>query len=118
MQLVGIIPGIPGYLELVVVLMVGLLLFGRRLPEIGRSVGRTIVEFKKGIREVKDDVSTAVTTTPPATNPIQTPPESTAGQPENAPAASSKADASSSPAGDSAAANPAAADDKTPPDQT
>lgn len=117
MQLVGIIPGIPGYLELVVVLMVGLLLFGRRLPEVGRSVGRTIVEFKKGIREVKDDVNTASTSNPPAANQID-PPASTAGQAGNAPAVSGDAGASPSPAGDSAAATPSAAGDKAPPDQT
>lgn len=115
MQLVGIIPGIPGYLELVVVLMVGLLLFGRRLPEIGRSVGRTIVEFKKGIREVKDDVNTAATSDPPTSNQLQPPPASTTGQQGNATAATG---ASPSPTGDSATAAPSAAADKTPSDQT
>lgn len=118
MQLVGIIPGIPGYLELVVVLMVGLLLFGRRLPEVGRSVGRTIVEFKKGIREVKDDVNTAATSNPPAENQIDPPSATTTGQPGNAPAVSGDAGGSSSPAGDSETATPSAAGDKTPPDQT
>jgi sec-independent protein translocase protein TatA len=32
-----------------VILVVGLLIFGRRLPEVGKNVGRTIVEFKKGL---------------------------------------------------------------------
>ena len=31
------------------VLVVGLLIFGRRLPEVGKNLGRTIVEFKKGL---------------------------------------------------------------------
>lgn len=49
----------PGGWELVVILVVGLLIFGRRLPEIGRSVGRTIVEFKKGLRDVHEDINTS-----------------------------------------------------------
>jgi sec-independent protein translocase protein TatA len=32
-----------------VLAMIGLLVFGRRLPEVGKNLGRTIVEFKKGL---------------------------------------------------------------------
>ena len=47
---------LPGATELIVIGVVGLLLFGRRLPDVARSMGRSIVEFKKGIRDAKDDV--------------------------------------------------------------
>jgi sec-independent protein translocase protein TatA len=59
MTMLSLIPGIPGWSELLVIAFVGLLLFGRRLPEVGRSLGRSIVEFKKGINDVKDDVDRA-----------------------------------------------------------
>lgn len=43
--------------ELVVVLLIVLLLFGAsRLPEIARALGKSIKEFKKGAKEVKDDI--------------------------------------------------------------
>jgi len=32
-----------------IVLAIGLLIFGRRLPEVGKNLGKTIVEFKKGL---------------------------------------------------------------------
>lgn len=44
----------PGPLELIVILAVLVLVFGRRLPDIARSVGRSLTEFKKGINEAKD----------------------------------------------------------------
>ena len=47
---------LPGGMEWVVILLVGLMLFGRRLPDVARSIDKSIVEFKKGIREVKDDI--------------------------------------------------------------
>jgi len=50
-----IIPNVGG-LELAVIAIVLLLLFGRRLPEVGRSLGQGIVEFKKGLKDVTDDI--------------------------------------------------------------
>lgn len=46
----------PGPLELTVILVFALLLFGKRLPDVMRSMGRGVVEFKKGIRGIEDEV--------------------------------------------------------------
>ena len=48
--------GLPGGYEWIVLLVLGLLIFGRRLPEVGRSLGRGIVEFKRGIKGIDDEI--------------------------------------------------------------
>ena len=51
--------------ELGILLVLGLLIFGRRLPDLGRSVGRTIVEFKKGLAGIESDVNSSSNTPTP-----------------------------------------------------
>jgi sec-independent protein translocase protein TatA len=42
--------------EVVVVGFIALLLFGNRVPEVMRSLGRGISEFKKGVSNVEDEI--------------------------------------------------------------
>jgi sec-independent protein translocase protein TatA len=51
------LPGGPG--EWLMIAAIGLLLFGKRLPEVGRGLGKSIVEFKKGLKGIEDDVEEA-----------------------------------------------------------
>lgn len=46
----------PGGWEWLIILIVALLIFGKRLPEVMKSLGRGIVEFKKGVKGVEDEV--------------------------------------------------------------
>src|SRR5688572_18954811 len=48
--------GLPTGWEWIVLLVLGLLIFGRRLPEVGRSLGRGIIEFKKGIKGIEEEI--------------------------------------------------------------
>ncbi len=55
MHTLAFLPNI-GWTEMLVVGVILLLLFGRRLPEVGRSLGQGIVEFKKGLKDIGDDI--------------------------------------------------------------
>ena len=46
----------PGLPEMLIVGVVALLLFGKRLPEVARSLGRSMVEFKKGMSSIEHEV--------------------------------------------------------------
>ncbi|MHC5002614.1 MAG: Sec-independent protein translocase subunit TatA/TatB [Planctomycetota bacterium] len=57
--------GLPGGGEWIILLILGLLIFGRRLPEVGRSIGKSIVEFKRGIKDIETDVEAESSRTAP-----------------------------------------------------
>ncbi|MEY3142715.1 MAG: hypothetical protein RLY21_1208 [Planctomycetota bacterium] len=47
---------LPGGMEWIIILVIGLLIFGRKLPDVGRGLGQGIREFKRGLKDVEDDV--------------------------------------------------------------
>jgi sec-independent protein translocase protein TatA len=47
--------------EIVLLLVLGVLLFGgSQLPRLGRTVGRTVSEVRKGVSGIEDEVDAAV----------------------------------------------------------
>ena len=62
----------PGHI--ILLLIVGVLLFGRRLPEVGRYLGKGIVEFKKGLKGLEDEVDTGSAAAPTQQAPALEPP--------------------------------------------
>lgn len=46
-----------GPTEIIVVMVIALVLFGHKLPEVARSLGKGIIEFKKGVGGVEDDIA-------------------------------------------------------------
>lgn len=64
--------------ELAIFATIALLLFGKRLPEVARSLGKGIVEFKKGVRGIEDEVNQSTynsSYSAPTSAPRPTPPE-------------------------------------------
>ena len=45
---------------LLVLGVLAVLLYGERLPEVARSVGKGFMEFKKGVRNIQDDLEGAI----------------------------------------------------------
>lgn len=73
MSAIAFIPGMQGGTEVLLILFVVLLLFGaKKLPELSRSLGKSLGEFKKGkedlekeIRSVQEEVHEETTTPEP-----------------------------------------------------
>ena len=49
-----------GPMGLIAVLVIALIVFGKRLPDVARNLGKGIVEFKKGVRGIEDEVEDSV----------------------------------------------------------
>ena len=63
--LAGIFNGF-GFIEFAVLAILGVLIFGKRLPEVGKNLGRSIVEFKKGLAGAGDALTSDNVTEQPA----------------------------------------------------
>jgi sec-independent protein translocase protein TatA len=61
-----------GPMEMMIVGFIALLLFGKRLPEVAKSLGKGIVEFKKGVAGIEEDINDNVRR--PASQPPQSRP--------------------------------------------
>ena len=103
----GMLAWMPGPIEWAIIGVVALLIFGRRLPEVARSVGKSIVEFKRGIRDVKDDVETRsrIEAAPKSTIEGPSPPERDSSTGTNSSAGSNSSSDSTPSAGSPTASN-------------
>lgn len=87
-----------GGTEVLVILLVALMLFGGRLPEVARSIGRSVNQFKRGLRDLDDELRRAESE--PRTKPPALP--AARSEPAGAPGTAGPADAA-----DTAARGPA-----------
>jgi TatA/E family protein of Tat protein translocase len=68
-----------GFPELIIIFIVALIVFGpRKLPELGRSLGKSLAEFKRASNELRSTLEDEIRQeerrpTPPATTPAPGP---------------------------------------------
>ena len=67
--------GLPGGMEWIIIGLIALLIFGKRLPEVMRSVGKGISEFKHGMQDVNEELPN-LTDVGATTKPIDPPHDS------------------------------------------
>jgi sec-independent protein translocase protein TatA len=69
----GVIEGLFSPTHLIIVLLVGIILFGKRLPEMSRAVGKSVKEFAHGFRGLEDDLHGGGTPRPESAEPARPP---------------------------------------------
>ena len=57
----------PGPMEMLIIGVIAVMLFGKRLPEVGRSLGKSFMEFKKGMQGIEDEFRAAAHSTSTST---------------------------------------------------
>jgi TatA/E family protein of Tat protein translocase len=62
-----------GPLEIAIVLAVLLLVFGAKVPDVMRSLGRGLAQFRRGVREFEDEMKSATDSAPRASAPASEP---------------------------------------------
>ena len=62
----------PGGWEWLIVALIGLLLFGRRLPEVGANIAKTIVGFKREINTANAQIDQAAKAPAPDEKKLET----------------------------------------------
>ena len=53
-----------GPTEMLIVLVIGVLLFGKNLPNVGRSLGKSLMELKRGLSDIKSEMDVATYSQP------------------------------------------------------
>lgn len=81
-QVLGLIGNL-GSGEALVILVIGLLVFGRRLPEVSRGIGRAVFEFRKGLEDVRDRTVAVYDDPKPSSRPSASPVESAGALPDS-----------------------------------
>jgi sec-independent protein translocase protein TatA len=65
-------------MELIIVGIVAVLLFGSRLPSVARSLGKSMTEFKKGMHGIEDELNSSASSRPKRVHEIDDRDEATA----------------------------------------
>jgi sec-independent protein translocase protein TatA len=86
-----------GTTELVIILVIALMLFGGRLPDVARSIGKSVNQFKRGLRDVDEEMNRSDVPPPAPPPPRALPPHV---EPQSQPSQQSKTpETTSSPQG-------------------
>lgn len=51
----------PAPTEMIVLLVIAVLLFGRNLPDVAKTLGKKLAEFKRGIKSIEDEIRSITT---------------------------------------------------------
>lgn len=54
-----------GPTEMLIVGVIAVILFGNRLPTVARSLGKSLTEFKKGMRDFENEMHNSIYSDPP-----------------------------------------------------